>query len=114
MRGTRLDSPQRRCPLHRQIDHSDLEIVSGTPVFVPRACPAQALLHLEGGATVEEFLDDFPKRLPRIGDPLIEKAGRGTARLISHLSRLSPRVSCLTFRIIYVCIASSDSAMLVV
>jgi uncharacterized protein (DUF433 family) len=45
----------------KQIVHSDPEIVSGTPVFVGTRVPAQALLdYLEGGETLEEFLDDFP------------------------------------------------------
>jgi uncharacterized protein (DUF433 family) len=45
----------------KQIVHSDAEIVSGTPVFVGTRVPAQALLdYLEGGETIEEFLDDFP------------------------------------------------------
>jgi uncharacterized protein (DUF433 family) len=45
----------------KQIVHSDPEIVSGTPVFVGTRVPAQALLdYLEGGETIDEFLDDFP------------------------------------------------------
>jgi uncharacterized protein (DUF433 family) len=45
----------------KEIVHSDPEIVSGTPVFVGTRVPAQALLdYLEGGDTIEEFLDDFP------------------------------------------------------
>jgi uncharacterized protein (DUF433 family) len=45
----------------KQIVHSDPEIVSGIPVFVGTRVPAQALLdYLEGGETIEEFLDDFP------------------------------------------------------
>lgn len=44
-----------------QIVHSDPEIVSGTPVFVGTRVPAQALVdYLEGGETLDEFLDDFP------------------------------------------------------
>ena len=44
-----------------KIVHSDPEIVSGTPVFVSTRVPAQALLdYLEGGETVDEFLEDFP------------------------------------------------------
>jgi uncharacterized protein (DUF433 family) len=45
----------------KEIVHSDPEIVSGTPVFVGTRVPVQALLdYLEGGETIEEFLDDFP------------------------------------------------------
>lgn len=41
--------------------HSDPEIVSGTPVFVGTRVPVQTLLdYLEGGYTVDGFLDNFP------------------------------------------------------
>jgi uncharacterized protein (DUF433 family) len=41
--------------------HSDPEILAGTPVFVGTRVPFQALLdYLEGGHTLDEFLDDFP------------------------------------------------------
>ncbi|HEY6351650.1 MAG TPA: DUF433 domain-containing protein [Candidatus Angelobacter sp.] len=39
----------------------DPEILSGTPVFRGTRVPFQALLdYLEGGETLDEFLDDFP------------------------------------------------------
>ncbi len=41
--------------------HRDPEILGGTPVFVGTRVPAQSLIdYLEGGHTVDEFLDDFP------------------------------------------------------
>jgi uncharacterized protein (DUF433 family) len=41
--------------------HSDPDILGGTPVFVGTRVPAQALIdYVEGGHTVDEFLDDFP------------------------------------------------------
>lgn len=41
--------------------HIDREILGGTPVFVGTRVPAQALMdYLEGGHTLDEFLDDFP------------------------------------------------------
>lgn len=41
--------------------HSDPEILSGTPVFVGTRVPLQTLLeYLEGGYSVDEFLDNFP------------------------------------------------------
>lgn len=41
--------------------HVDPEIQSGTPVFVGTRVPAASLFDwLEGGATLEEFLDNFP------------------------------------------------------
>jgi len=45
----------------KQIVHSDPEILGGTPVFVGTRVPVQALLDfLEGGDTIEEFLDNYP------------------------------------------------------
>jgi uncharacterized protein (DUF433 family) len=39
----------------------DPEILGGTPVFHGTRVPFQALLdYLEGGQTIDEFLDDFP------------------------------------------------------
>ena len=39
----------------------DPEIMSGTPVFRGTRVPFQALIdYLEGGETLDEFLDDFP------------------------------------------------------
>lgn len=40
---------------------SDPEILSGAPVFRGTRVPFQALLdYLEGGDTLDQFLDDFP------------------------------------------------------
>lgn len=39
----------------------DPEIMSGTPVFRGTRVPVQTLFdYLEGGDTLDEFLDDFP------------------------------------------------------
>lgn len=44
-----------------QIVHSDPEILGGTPVFIGTRVPVQTLLvYLEGGETLEEFLDNYP------------------------------------------------------
>lgn len=41
--------------------HSDPEIHSGVPVFVGTRVPIQTLIdYLEGGYTLDEFLDNFP------------------------------------------------------
>lgn len=43
------------------IVHSDAEIMGGTPVFVGTRVPLQNLIdYLEGGESVEDFLDAFP------------------------------------------------------
>lgn len=45
----------------KPVVHSDPEILGGTPVFVGTRVPFQTLLdYLEGGDTLDEFLDDFP------------------------------------------------------
>jgi len=60
-----------------QIVHSDPEIVSGTTVFVGTRVPAKALLdYLEGGETIEEFLDDFPTVSREQAIAFLEEAGR--------------------------------------
>lgn len=39
----------------------DPEVLGGTPVFAGTRVPFQALLdYLEGGQTLNDFLDDFP------------------------------------------------------
>ena len=41
--------------------HSDPAIMGGTPVFVGTRVPARTLLdYLEGGDTLDAFLEDFP------------------------------------------------------
>jgi uncharacterized protein (DUF433 family) len=41
--------------------HSDPNILGGTPVFVGTRVPVQALIdYIEGGHSLNEFLDDFP------------------------------------------------------
>jgi uncharacterized protein (DUF433 family) len=43
------------------IVHSDPEILGGTPVFVGTRVPLRNLIdYLEGGHSLNEFLDDFP------------------------------------------------------
>jgi uncharacterized protein (DUF433 family) len=44
-----------------QVIVKDPDILGGTPVFQGTRVPFQALLdYLEGGETLDEFLDDFP------------------------------------------------------
>ena len=48
----------------------DPDILGGTPVFAGTRVPAQTLIdYLEGGHSLEDFLDDFPTvdRLQAIG-----------------------------------------------
>ena len=44
-----------------QVVHSDPNIMGGTPVFVGTRVPFQTLIdYIEGGDTIDEFLDNFP------------------------------------------------------
>jgi len=50
-------------PVNRQnpVVHSDPEILGGTPVFVGTRVPLRNLVdYVEGGQSLDEFLDDFP------------------------------------------------------
>lgn len=41
--------------------HTDPDILAGTPVFYGTRVPVQSLFdYLEGGETLDEFLDQFP------------------------------------------------------
>jgi len=45
----------------KSVVHSDQEIMGGTPVFVGTRVPLQNLIdYLEGGESIEDFLDGFP------------------------------------------------------
>jgi uncharacterized protein (DUF433 family) len=51
------ESPNRQIP----VVHSNPEILGGTPVFVGTRVPLRNLIdYLEGGHSLDEFLDDFP------------------------------------------------------
>ena len=48
-------------PTRQPVIHRDPEILGGTPVFVGTRVPAQTLIdYLEGGHSLDEFLEDFP------------------------------------------------------
>ena len=45
----------------KSVVHSDPEILGGTPVFIGTRVPLRNLIdYLEGGHSLDEFLDDFP------------------------------------------------------
>lgn len=48
-------------PKLKGVVHSDPEIMGGTPVFAGTRVPLQNLIDsLEGGESIDEFLDGFP------------------------------------------------------
>lgn len=68
----------------KQIFHSDPEILGGTPVFVGTRVPVQALLDfLEGGDTIEEFLDNYPGVSREQAVAFLEEAGRALVAKIA-------------------------------
>jgi uncharacterized protein (DUF433 family) len=67
--------------------HSDPDILGGTPVFVGTRVPVQALIdYIEGGHSLNEFLDDFPTITREIAVAALERA---KARQ-QHPSSVSP------------------------
>ena len=47
--------------MNKSVIHSDPEILGGTPVFLGTRVPIESLFdHLEGGVSLDDFLDDFP------------------------------------------------------
>jgi uncharacterized protein (DUF433 family) len=61
----------------KKIVHSDPEVLGGMPVFVGTRVPVQALLdYLEGGDTIEEFLDNFPGVSREQAIAFLEEASR--------------------------------------
>ena len=68
----------------RTIVHSDPQIHSGTPVFVGTRVPAQTLFdYLEGGDSLEEFLDNYPSVTRAQAIAFLEEAGRAALSQIA-------------------------------
>lgn len=55
--------------------HSDPDILGGAPVFVGTRVPVQALIdYIEGGHSLEKFLDDFPTVSRELAVAALEQA----------------------------------------
>ena len=55
----------------------DPEIMNGTPCFVGTRVPARTLIdYLEGGDSLEDFLDDFPTVSRQQSIALLEEASK--------------------------------------
>lgn len=55
--------------------HSDPDILGGTPVFVGTRVPVQALIDfIEGGHSLEAFLDSFPTVSRELAVAALEQA----------------------------------------
>ncbi len=58
-----------------EIIDKDRDILGGTPVFRGTRVPVRALLdYLEGGQTLDEFLDDFPTVTREVAVAALEAA----------------------------------------
>lgn len=56
--------------------HVDPEIMSGTPVFIGTRVPFRALIdYIEGGHSLDDFLDDFPTVRREQAIAALEEAG---------------------------------------
>ncbi len=63
----------------RAIVHSDPQIHSGTPVFAGTRVPARTLLdYLEGGDSLDVFLDNFPSVTREQAIAFLEQAAGAT------------------------------------
>ncbi len=68
----------------KSIIHSDPEIHSGDPVFVGTRVPVRTLLdYIEGGDSLDEFLDNFPTVTRDQAVAFLEAAGRAALAEIS-------------------------------
>ncbi len=65
-----------RCHMKQaSVVRSDPEILGGTPVFVGTRVPVQALIdYIEGGHSLEEFLEDFPTVSRELAVAALEQA----------------------------------------
>lgn len=67
-----------------RVIHSDSEILGGTPVFVGTRVPVQTLVdYLEGGYSIDGFLDNFPSVRREQVNTFLEQA---TQALLAHVA----------------------------
>lgn len=67
----------------------DKEILSGQPVFTGTRVPIESLFdHLEGGVSLDEFLDDFPSVTRQQAIDLLEAANKILTS--NNLEQLAP------------------------
>ena len=68
----------------RTIIHSDPNIHSGDPVFVGTRVPVRTLLdYIEGGDSLEVFLDNFPSVTREQAIAFLKEAGRAALAQIA-------------------------------
>ncbi|HEX6745987.1 MAG TPA: DUF433 domain-containing protein [Longimicrobium sp.] len=68
-----------------KVVHSHPEIVSGEPVFVGTRVPVRNLLDwIEGGHTLDEFLDNFPSVQREQAIAFLEQAAEALLSGLAH------------------------------
>jgi uncharacterized protein (DUF433 family) len=68
----------------KEIVHSDPDILGGTPVFVGTRVPVDALIDfLEGGDTIEDFLNNYPGVSREQAVAFLEEASRALVAKIA-------------------------------
>ena len=68
----------------RTIIHSDPDIHSGDPVFIGTRVPVRTLLdYIEGGDSLDVFLDNFPSVTREQAIAFLEEAGRAALAQIA-------------------------------
>ena len=68
----------------KAIIHADPDIHSGDPVFVGTRVPVRTLLdYIEGGDSLEVFLDNFPSVSREQAIGFLEEAGRAALAYIA-------------------------------
>ena len=68
----------------RTIIHSDPDIHSGEPVFLGTRVPVRTLLdYIEGGDSLDVFLDNFPSVTREQAVGFLEEAGRAALAQIA-------------------------------
>ena len=68
----------------KTVIHSDPEIHSGDPVFIGTRVPVRTLLdYIEGGDSLDVFLDNFPSVSREQAITFLEEAGRAALAQIA-------------------------------
>jgi len=63
--------------MKRKLVSSSPDVMGGTPVFAGTRVPVQTLLdYLEGGESLDEFLDDFPSVRREQAKAFLEQAAQ--------------------------------------
>src|SRR5205814_8986325 len=92
--GAGLSDSKYKLMKPSSVVHSDPDILGGTPVFVGTRVPVQALIdYLEGGHSLNAFLDDFPTVTREMAIAALEQAKAHLIADASPARRMRPACS---------------------